>query len=391
MDKKKWRCFSPRDIIKDLKKGFWPFAKAGLAVFGCGAFVWGTLCLAKEGSPIFYCAVAFASPGSVMEMWQEENLFEHDEAIAPPEEQPAENGDEHGKEQDEHGGLSAPEEQPPAEQKDIPEVPEERRGTVKEVFYSPKAGGAYIRYENAMIKNCTKYTSEKILSVLKTKTDISLSTDLPETPQVLIYHTHATEGYEPADRGYFDTEGTWRTTDLSENMAAVGDVICSVLEKNGIGTVHDVTLHDDPGYKGSYQRSAVTISNHLEESPTIKICLDIHRDAIEPSETEIIKPTAVIDGKKAAQIMIISGCDDGTMNMPDFFENLRFAAALANEMQTLYPGLCRPILFDYRKYNMDLSTGLLLIEIGATGNTLEEAQYSAELLANAIVSLFAEK
>ena len=71
MDKKKWRCLSSRDIIKDLKKGFWPFAKAGLAVFGCGAFVWGTLCLAKEGSPIFYCAVAFASPGSVMEMWQE--------------------------------------------------------------------------------------------------------------------------------------------------------------------------------------------------------------------------------------------------------------------------------------------------------------------------------
>ena len=172
-------------------------------------------------------------------------------------------------------------------------------------------------------------------------------------------------------------------------MASVGDVICAVLKENGIGVIHDTTLHDDPSYKGSYQRSAVTIKKHLKENPTIKICLDIHRDAIEPAETEIIKPTAVIDGKKAAQIMIISGCDDGSMNMPDFFENLRFAAALANEMQTLYPGLCRPVLFDYRKYNMDLSTGLLLIEIGSTGNTLEEAQYSAELLANAIVSLFA--
>ena len=111
-------------------------------------------------------------------------------------------------------------------------------------------------------------------------------------------------------------------------------------------------------------------------------------DAISTGST-LTKPTVTVNGKKAAQIMIISGCDDGTMNMPDFFENLRFAAALANEMQTLYPGLCRPVLFDYRKYNMDLSTGLLLIEIGSTGNTLEEAQYSAELLANAIVSLFA--
>ena len=87
--------------------------------------------------------------------------------------------------------------------------------------------------------------------------------------------------------------------------------------------------------------------------------------------------------------MIISGCDDGTMNMPNFFENLRFAAALADKMQELYPGLCRPVLFDYRKYNMDLSPGLLLIEIGATGNTLDEAKYSAELLANALVALCA--
>ena len=77
------------------------------------------------------------------------------------------------------------------------------------------------------------------------------------------------------------------------------------------------------------------------------------------------------------------------MNMPNFFENLRFAAALADKMQELYPGLCRPVLFDYRKYNMDLSPGLLLIEIGATGNTLDEAKYSAELLANALVALCA--
>lgn len=383
MDKKKWRCVSPRDIFKNIKKTLAVLARAAFAAGGCVAFIYGTLRLAKEGSPLFYYAVAFASPGTVAEMWQGEEIIEQDEILSTEEEPPAQQAEaapevEHAEE------LPAP-----PEEKPVPEVPEERRGTVKEVFYSPSAGGAYIAYENAMIKNCTKYGSEKILSVLKTKTDISLSTDSPETPQVLIYHTHATEGYEPADRGYFDIEGTWRSTDLSENMASVGDAICAVLEKNGIGVIHDVTLHDDPSYKGSYQRSAVTIKKHLEENPTIKICLDIHRDAIEPSETEIIKPTAVIDGKKAAQIMIISGCDDGSMNMPDFFENLRFAAALANEMQTLYPGLCRPILFDYRKYNMDLSTGLLLIEIGATGNTLEEAQYSGELLANAIVSLFA--
>ena len=387
MDKKKWRCVSPRDIFKNLSTVLAAIVRAVLAVGGCAAFVYGTFRLAKEGSPLFYYAIAFASPGTVAEMWLDDAIIEPDEILSTDEnttpereETPPEN--EH---EDEHSGEQAvlkPEHE-------VPEVPEKRRGTVKEVFYAPAAGGAYIAYEHAMIKNCTTYGSEKILSVLKTKTELSLSTDSPETPQVLIYHTHATEGYEPADRGYFDTAGTWRSTDLSENMASVGDVICAVLKENGIGVIHDTTLHDDPSYKGSYQRSAVTIKKHLKENPTIKICLDIHRDAIEPSETEIIKPTAVIDGKKAAQIMIISGCDDGTMNMPNFFENLRFAAALADKMQELYPGLCRPVLFDYRKYNMDLSPGLLLIEIGATGNTLDEAKYSAELLANALVALCA--
>lgn len=385
MDKKKWRCIAPRDIFKSLSTACAALARAVLAVGGCAAFVYGTFRLAKEGSPLFYYAIAFASPGTVAEMWQDDALFEPDEILSTEEgaSQKEEESSPKNEHENEHGG-EAPVLKP---EKTVPEVPEERRGTIKEVFYSPAAGGAYIPYEHAMIKNCTSYGSEKILSVLKTKTELFLSTDSPETPQVLIYHTHATEGYEPADRGYFDTAGTWRSTDLSENMAAVGDALCAVLKENGVGVIHDVTLHDDPSYKGSYQRSAVTIKKHLEENPTIKICLDVHRDAIEPSATEIIKPTAVIDGKKAAQIMIISGCDDGTMSMPNFFENLRFAAALADEMQRLYPGLCRPVLFDYRKYNMDLSPGLLLIEIGATGNTLEEAKYSAELLARALVSM----
>ena len=173
-------------------------------------------------------------------------------------------------------------------------------------------------------------------------------------------------------------------------MISVGDVLTSVLTENGFGVIHDGTMHDDPSYQGSYQRSAVTVKNHLSENPGITVCIDLHRDAIEPSASEIIKPTAVINGKKAAQIMIISGCDDGTMDMPGYWENLRFAAALADKLEQLYPGLCRPILFDYRKYNMDLSPGLLLIEIGATGNTLSEAQYSAELLGNALCELFSE-
>ena len=134
----------------------------------------------------------------------------------------------------------------------------------------------------------------------------------------------------------------------------------------------------------------IDFDTYLKKYPDIKIVLDLHRDAIAQNDTDKVKLTADINGKKAAQIMIISGCDNGNFNMPDYWENLRFAAALADKLEELYPGLCRPILFDYRKYNMDLSPGLLLIEIGATGNTLSEAQYSAELLGNALSELFSE-
>lgn len=358
-------------------------ARVGAFFLGCFLGMYAVISMAKSGSDFFYYAVAFGAPGSTIEFLQEPVLKEEPDLSTETE-------DEETGAQTEEPPEEIPPEEPKPEQEVTPEIPENRRGTVTETQYFAKEGGIYIAYGNAIIKNCTAHSTEKIKSKLSESHDLSLSTAMGSLPQVLIYHTHATEGYEPHDSGVFDTAGTWRSTDPDKNMISVGNALESVLNQKGIGVVHDATMHDDPSYNGSYQRSAVTIKGHLDENPTLEICLDIHRDAIEPSEKEIIKPTAVVDGRKAAQIMIISGCDDGSMNMPDYWENLRFAAALADKLEELYPGITRPILFDYRKYNMDLSPGLLLIEIGATGNTLEEAQYSAELLGNALCALLIE-
>ena len=383
MDKKNQTVISVKKLKKKISEALLFFGRTIFGVFCCFAGMYSVIKLAENGSDVFYYAMAFASPGTAIEILSQPPREEQISSTVPS---PEVSGDT----QTEPENEPEPEPSPDDEPKNIPEVPESRRGTVTETQYSASEGGLYVAFGNAIIKNCTHHSAEKIKSMLKTEHNLSLSTELGDTPQVLVYHTHATEGYEPADRGYFDLEGTWRSTEASENMVAVGDSLTSVLTENGIGVVHDGTMHDDPSYNGSYQRSAVTISGYLEKHPEISVCLDIHRDAIEPSETEIMKPTAVINGKKAAQIMIIAGCDDGTMNMPDYWENLRFAAALADKLEELYPGICRPILFDYRKYNMDLSPGLLLIEIGATGNTLEEAQYSAELLGNALAELLIE-
>ena len=374
MDKRFSRNFYFKPIKEKLLSAARFFLHTLFGVFSIFLGVYITLSLAKNGSDFFYYAMAFASPGSAIEFLNKEPLDEEETPVSEPE---------------------VPEIFEEAEAKvfgfEVPEIkteiPKNRLGKVTETQYSAKEGGIYLSFGNAIIKNCTKYSAAEIKTKLETPHSLSL---LENSPQFLIYHTHATEAFENSDLGYFDTAGTWRSTDPDRNMVSVGDVLTSVLTEKGFGVIHDGTMHDDPGYKGSYQRSAVTIKNHLSENPGITVCIDLHRDAIEPSETEIVKPTAVINGKKAAQIMIIAGCDDGTMDMPDFWENLRFAAALADKLEELYPGICRPILFDYRKYNMDLSPGLLLIEIGATGNTLAEAQYSAELLGNALFELFSE-
>lgn len=202
-------------------------------------------------------------------------------------------------------------------------------------------------------------------------------------PQVLIMHTHTTESFEPYVRQNFDPAFNYRTTDPAYNMVSVGDAITAQLEAVGIGVIHNTTIHDYPSYNGSYDRSAETVRQILQQYPSIRVVLDIHRDAIQKDNT-LIQPVVEINGKESAQVMIISGCDDGTMNMPNYMQNYHFACRLQENMEGMYAGLTRPILFDYRHYNQDLTTGSLLLEIGTHGNTLEQAQYAGELVGKAL-------
>jgi stage II sporulation protein P len=289
-------------------------------------------------------------------------------------------------------GDPGPEEEPREEEETEPEdsgpplesIAPENRGTITEQQFTSGEGAYYVPLPAGCVKNSTELANEEVEAELEKP--LGLAWEDTEEPQVLIFHTHATESYEPYDREFCDTSYNWRSTDNDNNMAAVGEVLARELRAAGIGVIHDVTQHDYPSYNGSYQRSAETVSAYLEKYPSIQVVLDIHRDAIESPAGNLIKPVAWIDGKKAAQVMIISGCDDGTMNMPGWADNLRFAAALQSEAESRYPGLMRPVFFCYRKYNMDLSPGALLLEVGSHGNTLEEASYSAELLGKALAA-----
>lgn len=259
-----------------------------------------------------------------------------------------------------------------------------RSGAIIRRHYGVSASGEHVTLNcGAQIQNCTDIAGETLLAASSELPDIKISLGTAE-PQVLIVHTHTTESYEPYQRDYYDADFPFRTRDCSHNIAAVGDKLARTLARNGISVVHDGTEHDYPSYSGAYDRSEATIREVLERYPSIKIVIDLHRDAMSDADGSRIAPVAEINGKSAAQFMIIAGCDDGRFNMPNYMENFKLACLIQSSAEALYPELARPVLFDYRNYNQHITTGSLLIEIGSHANSLDEALYTAELLGNGL-------
>ena len=269
-----------------------------------------------------------------------------------------------------------------------PEVIPDGMVPLVSAHYEQGSGASYIPCGTATIRNCTELSAGEVAAEVGQALPFSIEKNSSE-PQVLIMHTHATETYETEAHSYCDPNFSARSTDTSLNMVAVGAEIAAQLNAAGVNTVQDATLHDYPSYTGSYAKSNETVRSYLAKYPSIKVVLDVHRDAIQQQDGTRIKPIAEIDGKTAAQVMIICGADlDG--NLPNFKQNLRFAARWQAKIEELYPGLTRPVLFDYRYYNQDLTTGSLLIEMGGHANTLDEARYSGQLVGKALAKLLTE-
>lgn len=257
------------------------------------------------------------------------------------------------------------------------------QGKVIEKFISPYT--ANTSYNNVYLKNNTDLDIN-----LKDFVNSKLGFNIQKNgePQVLIVHTHATESYLRHNESYYTSDDASRSDNNEYNMVALGKIITDKLNKAGIVTLHDTTQHDNPSYNESYSRAAKTICSYTEKYPSIKIVIDLHRDAISANDTDKVKVTAEIDGKNAAQIMLVMGSQSGSVtNFPNWKENLKLATKLQQTIEVMYPSLARSIHFMSKNYNQSLTTGSMLIEIGTDGNTLDEAKYSAELLSNALINL----
>ena len=261
----------------------------------------------------------------------------------------------------------------------------EGAGAVIEKNYPQGSGEKYVACGAGSIKNNTRQTAADIAAEIQDPLPFGVEKDSPD-PQILIMHTHATEDYRLSAGLWFRPGDGSRTTDRNYNMCAVGRVMADTLNAAGLNTLHDETLNDYPSYTGSYENSRAVVQRYLAQYPSIKVVLDVHRDAIETEGGSRMAPVCTVDGRQAAQVMIICGCDNGgSVRLPSWRQNLRFAAAWERSMEGMYPGITRPVLVSYRFYNQDLTTGSLLIEIGGHGNNLNEALYAGQLAANGLV------
>ena len=258
---------------------------------------------------------------------------------------------------------------------------DKKDGKISEYTY--KNDGVTDKYGLVRVKNVNSKTDINIKKLLEAETELTVSRD---KPAVLIFHSHTTETYELLDRDFYAVGHKTRSNDSGRNMVRVGEEAVKEIEKAGFKVIHDKEIHDGT-YNSAYSHSRKSVEKYLMEYPSLKVVLDLHRDAIHRSDGTKIKPVATVEGKKAAQIMIISGCQEegGPIEgFPDWKKNLVFAVELQNTLETLFEGITRPLYFSPRKYNMDLTACSLLVEIGSDANTLDEAVYTGRCLGKAV-------
>lgn len=257
---------------------------------------------------------------------------------------------------------------------------EEEINDIKEVSNDIKTETIYSKYKNTYnfelngvkIKNETNYD----LTGMNLKADVNIN-----NKNILIFHTHTCESYTPTEANSYQESGNYRTTDLKYSVARVGDELQKYLTSYGYNVIHDKTYHDYPSYSGSYGRSLKTVSNLISQNKDTDLIIDLHRDAI---GDDTYAPKVKIGDEYAAQIMFVIGTNGSGLTHDNWKQNLEFAMKVQQKANEMYPGLFKPILLRNARYNQHLGKAANIIEIGATGNTLEECEVSAKYLAKVL-------
>ena len=240
------------------------------------------------------------------------------------------------------------------------------------VTQNPIKENCNVEINGVKIKNETSFEINN--SVLDTTLDISKE-------NILIFHTHTCESYTPTEQYNYQQTGNFRTTDLNFSVARVGDELTNYLMGYGFNVNHDKTYHDYPAYTGSYTRSKATVENILKSNSS-DIIIDLHRDAIGSKSN--YDPSVKIGDDTVAQLMFVIGTNGGGLYHPNWQSNLKFAIELQQKANEIYPGLFKTMIVRNSRYNQHLGKAACIIEVGATGNTLEQCMNSMKYLAKVL-------
>ena len=281
---------------------------------------------------------------------------------------------------DQGGSSPEPEEAPDNDdQVETPLQPPVSQDGILEMTGVGREGGQYLSQNGVYLYDRTgKGLDESVF------TAGMVHFTLGEGPQILIVHTHGSEAYSQTDGLTYQESDSYRTTDCSRNMVRVGEEMAQIFRENGFEVIHDTNLYDYPAYNGAYDRSGAAVKDWLAKYPTIKIILDVHRDALVGTDGSIYKLVSEENGEKVAQVMLVVGTDGSGASHPYWIDNLALAIRYQQELISDYVTLARPIVLRNSRYNQNLSTGSLLVEVGGHGNTLTEALAGARLFAQSV-------
>ncbi len=298
------------------------------------------------------------------------------------------------------GGEAVPEATAPPEESETPEGPEDPEPAAEDSGAEPiellpaalwaeaapaaavlDSGGEDVRETTIQgglqIKNATRYPVD-VAQILAQGPSVRLPA---EGAQILIVHTHGSEAYTQAGLDRYEANDSARTEDTEYNIIRVGDELARLFEEAGLRVVHDRGIYDYPSYTGSYTRSGEAVERALEENPGIAVVIDLHRDAL-GSDDVIYKTMAEEDGVCASQVMILVGSDDSGLEHPNWRSNLALALYLQQAVDAKHPTLMRPVSLVRERYNQHLTGGSMIVEVGSSGNTLQEALAAIRLFAD---------
>ena len=334
-------------------------------------------------------ALLFCSPGAAFTLWQQAG-------VEPPQAQPAaalaESSESPPQPTPEPSvqPTPSPTPQPTAEREATPAptitIPPGVQTTapILDRTFGQGSGQGYIALAAGSIKNATDEPDSTIASAAQGALSFTVTPGSPD-PQVLILHTHGSEAYTmPPGEEYEDT-GSFRTADARVSVIRVGDELARVLSGYGISVLHDRALYDDPEYNGAYYRAEDAIEAYMEKYPSIGFILDVHRDALEDKAGHQYKVVTRED-PDCAQVSLVMGS-----SWEGWQENLKFAVAVQQHLTERHPTLMRPLTLRNSDYNEYFTPGSLLVEVGAAGNSLDEALSAARLFAQGFAEVVTGK